>query len=311
MNRNRHIQYRRSVYRRRRIRLALITGAVVIVVLFALFLILGNIFDNKTKESFDTDKNRGGTYVENALPADAVRSIKASSVSLTQDAGSFFSSVDALAAGGAREISVRMNAEDGKLYYYSDIADRMGYSIEGGGISLEDIVSAADSHGAYVSAVYYIGAFSEEDALARSVLLSEFATVVSEVLMAGVDEAVLIAPDISAEACSEVKELISRIKGFAPNAKVGFSLPDALVNSADASLIDALASEIDFLALDLTGYGENDPVPYAEEKLSSMLYYLLRYKMRALIPSVDGADTQNKLIAAVENESVSSWQIIS
>ena len=311
MNRNRHVQYRRSIYRKRRLRTVIITVTVSLVLLFALFLIIGNVFFDKTNGGSPNDTEKETTAVLPSLPAESVRQINGAAISLAGSIDSVYDSVAACAESGAKEISVRLNAPDGKLYHRSDIASRLGYSTLGSGdISVSELIQKADEHALYVSGIYYVSSFSETDELARSVKVAELATVISESLRAGLDEVILLAPDITAEQCAEITHLISEIRAFVPDAIIGFALPDALVASADADVIDSLAMSTSFLALDLTRYGESDPVEFAEEHTGSMLYSLLRYKMRVLIPLSDNADTKAALVSAVESAGVHNWQTV-
>jgi len=48
-NRNRHLQYRKSIYRKRRIRAIVILCVSVAVLAFALFIIIGTVLHKKTK----------------------------------------------------------------------------------------------------------------------------------------------------------------------------------------------------------------------------------------------------------------------
>lgn len=311
MNRNRHVQYRRSIYRKRRTRTVIITVIALLALLFVLFLIIGNVFFDKTNDGYEKDSPQQTEAELPALPAESVRQINGAAISLAGDRDSVYDSITSCAESGAKEISVRLNSSDGKLYHHSDIASRLAYSTLGStDVSISELTQKADEHSLYVSGIYYVSSFSETDELARSVRLVELATVISESLRAGLDEVILLAPDITAEQCGEITHLISEIRAFVPDAVIGFALPDAIVGSADAEVIDSLAMSTSFLALDLTRYGESDPVEFAEERTGSMLYSLLRYKMRVLIPVSESSDTQNKLIDAVESAGVHNWQTV-
>ena len=311
MNRNRHVQYRRSIYRKRRIRTIVITVIVSIALLVALFLIIGNVFFDKTNEESPRNKHKETETVLPSLPAESVRQINGACVSLEGSLKSVSSAISSCAQSGAKEISVRLNSSDGKLVHHSDIASRLGYSILGNGtISVSAIVQEADEYSLYVSGIYYVSSFAEDDELARSVKVAELATVISESLRAGLDEVILLAPDITAEQCSEIGHLISEIRAFVPEAVIGFALPDAIVGSADAELIDSLAMSTSFIALDLTRKKDSDPIAFAEERTGSMQYYLLRYKMRVLIPLSENTDTKAALIEAVESKGIHNWQTV-
>ena len=308
MNRNRHMQYRRSIYRKRRIRTMIITAAIVLALLTILFLVIGNIFFDKANEDENEPKQTTAPQTDDSIPADSARQIKATAISFES---SLNSALDAAKAGGFNAVSVMMNAPDGKLTHYSDIANRLKYeSATNANTSVSRLMESAESRSLYVSGLYYVSAFSESDDLARSVKIAELATVISESLRAGLNEVILLAPNIKEEQCAEITHLISEIRAFVPDAVIGFALPNSLVESKNAEAIDALAKEINFLALDLTRYEDVDPLDFTKESVGAMLYSLLRYKMRVIIPFFEESEKQNSIISTVESSGISNWQII-
>lgn len=303
MNRNRHMQYRRSIYRKRRIRVIVITSAVVLALLAIIFLIVGNILFDKANEDENTPSQTTAPQNSDSIPADSVRQIKAAAITL--DTANLNSALDAAKTGGFNAVSVMMNTPDGKLTHYSDIAKKLKYeSFNDVKTSVSKLVDSAKSRSLYVSGIYYVSAFSQDDDLARSVEIAELATVISESLRAGIDEVILLAPDITEEQCAEVTHLIEEIRAFVPDAVIGFALPESLVESKNAEMIDSLAKQISFLALDLTGYEKTEPA------INSMIYYLLRYKMRVMIPSLAEEENQNSIISTVESAGITNWQIV-
>ena len=72
MNRpNRHMRYRRSVYRKNQIRIGITISVIALVVLFLLFVIIGNVFFSKVNEPGDTENDppaNEGTLPD--IPAD-------------------------------------------------------------------------------------------------------------------------------------------------------------------------------------------------------------------------------------------------
>lgn len=312
MNRNRHMQYRRSIYRKRRIRVIVITAVIVLALLVSIFLILGNVlFDKANEDDGETANTSADTLKNDTLFSVNAREIKAAAISLDGTLNSISSALDSAKNGGYTSVSVTMNASDGKLAHYSDIADRLKYSVfNDTNISVASLTERAKDRSLYVSGVYYVSAFSESDELARSVAMAELTTVISESLRAGLDEVILIAPDITEEQCSEITHLVSEIRSFVPNAVIGFALPESIVNSKNAEIIDELANELSFLALDLTKYGETDPLEFAKERVGDMLYSLLRYKMRVMLPSFEETEKQSSIVSAVESAGISNWQIV-
>jgi hypothetical protein len=306
------MQYRRSIYRKRRIRVIIITSAVVLALLVSVFLILGNVlFDKANENDGETANTSATTDKHDSLPSYNVRQIKASAISLDGTLKDISSALNTAKTGGFNSVSVMMNSPDGKLTHHSDIAERLKYSIfNDSKISVNTFMESAKERSLYVSGVYYISAFSESDELARSVAMAELTTVISESLRAGVDEVILIAPDISEAQCSEVTHLISEIRSFVPDAVIGFALPESLVGSKNAEIIDELAKQVSFLALDLTKYGDADPLEFAKERTGAMLYSLLRYNMRVMIPSFEESEKQSSIVSAVESAGISNWQTV-
>ncbi len=313
MNRgNRHLSYRKSVYRRRRIRVVLIVIGIVLAVLLALFLILGNLFFDKVQSNPEPPK-KGDTPTDVAtpFPFESVRHVKASLLSVNGSTSAVLSRLRALTEAGSTAVSLPLTDASGTLLYHSEQATVGNYAIRGSAsLALSDLAEAAHASGTYLCGTYVLSAASEENPLTRSVLLAESAAVLAEAFLAGVDDIVIITPSLTAEQQTELLRLLETVRAFAPNAIVGLSLPEVEIAAPDATRIDSLARAFDYLALDLTAYGEEAPVTFAESRMSTMLYYLLRYEMRVLIPALEDEMTQTALISAVEKESVDNWMLV-
>ncbi len=313
MNRgNRHMRYRRSVYRRRRIRVALIVSGIVLAVLVALFLILGNLFFDKVQQvPTDKTKTPTTTETESPLPFESVRHVKAPLLSLDGSASTVYGRLSSLVEAGHTAVSVPLTDENGTLLYRSEQAVKGNYSIQGtASLSLAELAEVAQASNVYLCGTYTLAAATEEDTLARSVRLAESAAVIAEACLAGIDDVLIVAPALPVAQQAELMRLVESIRAFAPNAIVGLSLPETEVAAPDATRIDTLARAFDYLALDLGQYGQSEPVAFAEARMSGMLYYLLRYEMRVMIPSLSDEATQSALIATVENESIDNWLIV-
>ena len=122
----------------------------------------------------------------------------------------------------------------------------------------------------------------------------------------GMRDIVLRAPALDDDSLTELVRFAETVKGFVPNAVLGLSLPDGVVSAPDAKKMEELAYCFDYLALDLCRYGEDDPVGVAEAQTDAMLYYLLRYHMRVLIP----AEAQEDVIAKLNEFNVTNWMIV-
>ena len=312
MNRgNYHMRYRQSVYRRRRIRTVLIASGIIIVALLLLFLLLGNLFFNKMQESPEEPKRTETPQVETPMPFEAVRHVQAPILSLTESSSKIYDRLHALHEEGYTAVSVPLTDANGVLSYHSTVAANGDYTVKGSSsLSLSRLIENAHEDGTYLCGSYVLSAIHEDDALTRSVLLAESAAVIAEAFLDGMDDVVIIVPALPTDRYDEMIRFAESIKSFAPKAVIGLGLPEAEVATPDATRIDELAKSFDFLALDLRDDTESDPVSVAESRMGAMLYYLLRYQMRVMLPSVADADTQAKLITAVQNESIDNWMMI-
>ncbi len=313
--RNRHLQYRRSVYRRRQIRFGLILTVVIVAVLIVTFLIVGNLLFKKDQpESNSPSKNDppAATGEEHA----PVPPIKARSVLLeTADSSTFATRIDAMTETGATAASIPLTTADGALLYHSSVGTRLGYPLKGSpSVSISSAMAQIGNTSIHCSGVFYLTAFSEEDPLIRQVELSRCAAILAEATQQGMDDILLIAPTMEATHIDELLRFAEDIRLLAPNSFLGFALPQSILsNESSTDLIDRLWGGMDFLALNASEYGDENFVDYALSIVndSSMMYNRLRYDMRILLPSFTEAEKTEAVIAAVEEAGVQSWQIIS
>ena len=133
--RNRHLQYRRSVYRRRQIRLGLILTVIITVVLILGFLIVGNLLRKKNQPT----ENQGVTNPPPSVTEEEhspILTLKARSVLLeTADTSTFSSRVRALTENGTTALSIPLNNADGSLLY-----ECFKHGRSGNGINLEELI---------------------------------------------------------------------------------------------------------------------------------------------------------------------------
>lgn len=312
--RNRHVKYRRSVYRRRQIRFGLILSAVIVALLVVLFLIVGNLLRDKTEELPSRDKTSDTAPISQErtpLPA-----IKARAVLLeASDSTTFASRIDSLTEGGASAASVPLNTAGGSLLYRSPVGEQLGYPVFGTpSVRISSAMEQIDGSAVYLSGVFYLTAFAEEDALLRSVELSRSAAILAEALQQGMDDVLLITPALTADQVDELLRFAEDVRALAPNGVLGLSLPQAILTHENSSaLIDRLWSNLDYLALNAAEFGSEDPVAYATQIVTNpnMTYNRLRYQMRVLLPTCADDTTTEAVIAAVEENGVNNWQILS
>jgi len=325
--RNYHMTYRKSVYRKKRIKLIAIISAITVVVLLALFLIIGTALNNKTYTYSPDDPADGvppSQTPSDSLPeANIVQAVALEL--LTQDSSSLSSRVAALPSG-TTAVCVRLNQADGTLLYRSSIASSVSrFKIAENASSAENLFSIIQRRDLYISAAITMTELSESNDILRSVMLSAYASMAAEAALAGANDILLIAPPVRgsldaddiAELTNELISLAEQIRKLAPNATVGFALNSVFLTAPNsAELIARLAKSFNYFSIDATEYGKEDPIEYLKNQIvdnkenPDLMFYILRYQMRILLPSV-ADETQEALIQLVESYTDNkNWQIL-
>lgn len=315
--RNRHNKYRRSVYRRHNLGIIVLISAISLVIIIGVFLIVGNLLhkqSEKRNDEIDTDTSEV-TEDLNVTEKSEVKSIKGHSVLLETTDTSFFSDrIDALTEKQIFAASIPLNTEDGSLLFKSSVAEELGYPTSGVKVTLKSAVSTAEQRNVYLSGVFYVNAFSEKDALLRSVELSRSAAIIAEALMAGINDVVIIAPHMTEEHIDEAIRFVQDIKYLTDNGAVGLTVSNNILSLENknrvSEIISMLDSKIDFLAMDLSSDKNDSTVDNIENMINTEKLYLHMYKMRVLLPFYSTSDDQNSVIAVVENSGISNYQII-
>ena len=310
--RNRHIQYRNSVYRRRRIRTVLITVGVLLVILVLAFLIIGNILQRKSErrqgETADTTEEQ---TLPTAPTEKTPKQIGAYSVPLEAEGEESFADRVAALTDSKAALSIPLTDKAGALLYASPIAQQLGLqSADAHTVTVDAALQSVS--GRYCSGVFYLSALSEENSLLRSVKLSQSAAILAEAAQAGLSEVVLIVPNMSAAQIDEVLHFAQEVRHLASKLSIGLAVsPSIRTAENSAQLLDRLYRELDLLAIEAVS-GEGDAVAQTEALITDpgMRYNLLRYHMRLLFPTAD-AETQSALIAAAKKEGFANWQFLS
>lgn len=306
-NRNRHMQYRRSVYRRSRIKWGLIIGGISLAVLFLLFLIIGNALGKRGKSdgadtATGTEPSSDVTVQDLASPLPPVHAYAC--MPENPDA-----SLTALIQKDVTAICLPLNTESGSLLYTSSVAGRL--NVVSGSTSLSSFTRTAHDSGLYVSGVWYLTCMKEEDDLLRSVLLSESAAVLAEAIRAGMDDILILAPDLSAGQVEELIRFSDTLLRLEPNAKIGFALPQAVLEAENSAVLtEQLAKSFAYLALDCTASEGEPSADAVSNQISAMLYNLLRYKMRVLLPYAATDEAQSALTDAVAQNNIDRCMIL-
>lgn len=310
-NRNRHMQYRKSIYRKRRIRTILILSVSAVVAIFALFIIIGTALHQKTQPKSPHDSEEQ-TYKKDETGLTPAASVGGYALPLLEDGSNFSDRLQAIPQK-ANAVCINLNTEDGTLLYRSELSNEISnISIATDASHISNAISSISSNDMHITSVLFVPSFDGENDLVEDVELAIWSAVACEALRAGVDDVLIIAPNIEIDDLPKIHALADRVHSAVPESVIGFTLSDTiLTDEQKTSLIAELNKHFNFLALDTTGYTqEDDPVEYIESKTAKMQLDLMYYKMRVLLPYSSDSATQEKYIEAVEKYNISSWQVL-
>ena len=312
-NRARHIQYRKSSFRRRRTKAAIIIASIAVAVLVALFLIIGNALHNKTESTAKkrNDKTSATEPDASASKLTEAKLISGYALPLLEDSSTFSERLSALPED-AEAVSVALNQPDGTLLYRSSLSSTLTFLESATDASdLSSLISRIDDEDLYTSALLYVPSFAESDALLKDVYLSSWCSVAAEAIRAGVDDCLLVIRTATVDDVERICELATLIRQIEPNAIVGCAIPEDVSIAENAEvLIKKLSNAFNYLALDTTNYKDDEDVAsYVEARISQMQMQLIYYKMRVLLPRASDAETQQIYIEAAKKYNISSWQI--
>lgn len=312
MNDNRrHLQYRKRIYRKRRIRLILTVSGILLIACVLLFVIFGNLLANRRDETPSDSESTASSSerTEENFPSISVRAFPV--VLETSDASTLSERLQTLHENGAEAASVPLTRPDGSLMYHSDTASALGLGNGTFSVTLSQAVQAADDYGLTLSGVYYLTAFEETDSLLRSVRLSETAAVLADALQSGMHDVLLMAPALTVDHIEELSLLASEISRLCPDGTFGFCLPSSVLHDENVAVwVSDLMQVFDFLALDATDFSDTTPTEAVHATLNGRLDYLLRYHMRLLLPCLTDEAEQAAVIAAAEQHGSQNWQIL-
>lgn len=280
-NQNRHMRYRRSVYRRRRIRIAVIASVCAIVALALAFVIIGNVLASRTTPSDDGKEDGDGT--ETGTLEASGRSVSSLFVPLALDGSSLGERLASAEARGYSDVCFALDTENGYLYYKSDIAASLGK--QKNAVSdlrtLSSIISLTSARSLYTTGVTYVPDMRSNDDLVRSAAIGYHAALITEAIREGVDDVLVMPGELDEQRYEELIRLADEVHRLEEDAYVGLALPASVFASEDASnLIYTLAQSYDFLAVRID----------AETDMSGLLFYFLGYNVRAIVPDADTAD---------------------
>ena len=310
-NRSRHMQYRRSIYRKKRIKAILLIVAASLVLLFILFMVIGTALHKKTSENKNDRPTPSGTEQSTTSPLPIAQSVGAYALPMLKDGSSFSERLSAIDSS-AGAVTIDLNSTDGTLKYLSSLSSKLSFLTQATDAqSLSSVMSRIDDRELYASALLYVPSFSEENDLLRDIYLSAWCSIAVEALRAGADDCLLFPRGATVEDVDRLCELALLVRATEEEAIVGCVIPEDVLNAENSEvLIAKMAKAFNFLTLDTTSYKEDvDIAAYVESRISQMQMQLIYYKMRVLLPYSPVAEDQQKYIDTAKKYNISSWQI--
>ena len=311
--RNSSKYYRRNTYKKRKLRNILIISAICLLVLFLLFVIFGNLLNNKL-ELERVSKDNAQTP---AVPIGNTVSytIEAYPVNLNPDTD-FSERMYELSNRGIRSASLNLSDPQGKLLIYSDIAASLGYQNKDDSlVDLSSVISKAKYYNIFSSAIFELQFLSENDAKHRAVVLAYESALAAEIIEKGANEVIVRATGADATNTNLLIDFADSVKSINDSVVLGVALPvDFFFAESAAENISKLAESFDILGIDVSDIpnDDKDTLEYIESTFaaSDLKYYVLRYNMRVLLPQI--SDEQDEEMRAVlADNSIQNWQKIS
>lgn len=307
--------YRRGGYKKRKWRIIIAVVLVSLVVLTSLFLIIGNILNQKTNESDGTSKSSTQNTLNNTESDIKIKyTVKAYNIDLTGlSLGQFSEKLSALSENGVNVISLKLTDDNGYPLYSSDIVKNFGYgSYSESMLSLSTVFSKIDAYGMIATCYVNITSNMQENAKTRTILAAYEAAIISEISEAGSKDIILCPSALSTDDSAELTDLSKSIKNINSNTIIGIAIPSEMLKSQQNELFaNDLTKAFDFIAIDLTKINGEDFIERTDGEISENLYYILRYNARVLLPYNDDISVQDELLKILEQNGINNWQFIS
>lgn len=288
------VSYKKRAYRRRKIKYIIVISLIVILALFVVFLVVGSILDRKVESTLASIDELNGeskpSQDTSDTPHGVPESVYVEATYLSAQGSTLDARLSAIKANGSKAACFALDGKDGELLYLSPTAQKLGYQSADTELwHLENAIAKFDENGLHSVGITYCSELDDDNDLKRSAAIGYHAALIAEALRAGVDEVLIIAPSNAPERLSELIRLADEVHRLVPDGKVGISLsyplpeyPNATEEFSD-KLLTELWGSFDFFALDVCSDGAE--VSVTETRLGELLYYILRYNMRILIPS--------------------------
>ena len=310
---NRNLRHRRSIYRKNSIFVYLLIALCAVLAIVVVFVLVGNALGKKAEadESGNKDStNNASDVTERPLPL----SVNSGFVQLSVDNSRLSDRLSGVSTAGYNAACFELDSKNGDVLYSSDVAVSMGYLPSNSGLwELDDVASLFDSHGLYSIGVSHLSRLNTDNDLRRSLAIGYYAAQTAEAIRAGIDD-VLLRPDgIPVERYSELVDIAHKVHELCPDGTVGVAVPVSVLTSESASsVVDLLWSEFNYIAVDLTSAPEENEteVQKIDRELGGILYYLLRYNLRVLVPYTDDTSLATEIANAVRRSGSQNIQVI-
>lgn len=188
------------------------------------------------------------------------------------------------------EISITLNTPTGQINYTSEVAEYLGVPSLSQTV-LYDAMGEVHLFAGFVSGVFYPQALYSEGADLQYAVAAKECALLKEFLHAGGSEILLCGIPFSSTDTASILRYVKQIKAMAGESPVGVAVPLSVARAEGSwTLLESLAKECDFLAIDLT---EATSVGGVEQILTDARYYIQQYDMRVVM-----SEKQEELILA-------------
>lgn len=178
------------------------------------------------------------------------------------------------------EISITLNTPTGQINYTSEVVSYLAMESISQNV-LYDAMGEVHLFADFAGGVFYPQALYQEGADLQYAVAAKECALLKEFLHAGGSEILLCGIPFTQTDTASILRYVKQIKAMAGESPVGVAIPLAVAR-ADGSwaLLESLAKECDFLAIDLT---EATSVAGAEQILTDARYYIQQYDMRVIL----------------------------
>lgn len=312
-NRPKHLQYRRNIYRKKRTKAIAVIVAVALVVVFILFLIIGNALHKKTSTDNPNEPQGSDNATDSKTPSlPSAQAVGAYALPLLQDGSTFSSRLSAIPED-AEAVSINLNETDGTLCYKSDLASEFSFlKVASDASAISSAISTINGRDLYASALLNIPSFAVEDDLSREIYLTGWCAVAVEAIRAGADDCLIKTSSAGADEVEKLCALADLIHEIENEAILGIVIPDDVLTATNSEvLISKLSHSFNFLVLNATNAKEDEDIGvYIETKVAQMQMQLIYYRMRVLLPTADDSATMQSYIDSVKKYNAPSWQFL-